>query len=858
MNIQEIKSRLSIAEVLSYYSLKPNKNKMLNCPFHEDKTPSMMIYEGTDTVYCFSSNCQLHGKSIDQIDFILYKENISKKEAIEKAKQIAGIIEQPKETNLEKTFEILKKNLHKSINAKQYLKDRKIYDLKIEAGFNRKTIKELKECVIFPLKDKEGKIVSMYGRSINKKYGTHYYTKNRQGLYPNYPCSDIKILVLTESILDAATIKMHTEYEVLALYGTNGLNIEHKEAISSLPKLEEIVFFMDGDELGNKSTEKYSREIRKIYPNITISKVETPEEEDPNSLIQSHEKEILNHLIDIRQIIYNPESKKVYQNEIYLPNKYSKLNTKDSNYLKYNDKSIQITILGGINLFPIDKLKVTLKLQKPGSYNPLYNIRHSLDLYNDDQTEKLIKKSSERLEISNKDLQITISELIIELEEYRKEQIELQKPKKTEKRLVPQKRIKAAIDWLKKQKLLERTNKLIGESGVIGEETNRLLMYLIFTSRLREQPLHIISLGASGTGKTYLQEKISELIPEEQKIEITTLSENALYYFERTELKNKLVLIEDLDGANDDKVLYAIRELMSKKRISKTIPIKDSQGNLKTITLQVEGPISLSGTTTREKLYEDNANRSILIYLDNSKTHKENIMDYQRILSAGEINHQKEEEIKEFFKDIQTVLKPIKIKNPYAKKLIIPETVFKPLRTNTHYLSFIEIVTFYKQYQRKKFLDENGQEYIKTTLEDIKEANELLKDVLLAKSDELSKTCRNFLETIKSYLKKEEKTTFYRSEIRDYLRINPHNIRHYLFQLYQYGYIKIIGGNKYKQGYEYELTKKEEYVKLKEKVNNALDLALEKIKSAANAVNSCEPIQLATQVTVNQEVKSSC
>ena len=30
-------------------------------------------------------------------------------------------------------------------------------------------------------------------------------------------------------------------------------------------------------------------------------------------------------------------------------------------------------------------------------------------------------------------------------------------------------------------------------------------------------------LGASGTGKTYLQEKVSELIPEEDKIEITSL-----------------------------------------------------------------------------------------------------------------------------------------------------------------------------------------------------------------------------------------------------------------------------------------------------------------------------------------------
>ena len=113
---------------------------------------------------------------------------------------------------------------------------------------------------------------------------------------------------------------------------------------------------------------------------------------------------------------------------------------------------------------------------------------------------------------------------------------------------------------------------MISKSGMIGEESNRLLMYLIFTSRKLNQPLHVVSLGASGTGKTHLQEKVGELIPEEDKIEITVLSENAFYYFGQRELKNKLILIEDLDGAESS--LYPLRELQSKKRISKTIAHK--------------------------------------------------------------------------------------------------------------------------------------------------------------------------------------------------------------------------------------------------------------------------------------------
>jgi pantothenate kinase-related protein Tda10 len=95
---------------------------------------------------------------------------------------------------------------------------------------------------------------------------------------------------------------------------------------------------------------------------------------------------------------------------------------------------------------------------------------------------------------------------------------------------------------------MQRTSEAIGESGLVGEQNNALLMYIIFTTRKREHPLHIVSLGSSGIGKTYLQEKLSELIPGEDKVEITTLSENAFYYFEQKELSHKLIIIEDLDG----------------------------------------------------------------------------------------------------------------------------------------------------------------------------------------------------------------------------------------------------------------------------------------------------------------------
>jgi len=83
MEIVEIKSRLSIETVLQHYGLRPDNNRRLCCPFHADHTPSLQIYPDTNTAYCFSSNCPTHGKSMDAIDFIMHKENITKHEAIE-------------------------------------------------------------------------------------------------------------------------------------------------------------------------------------------------------------------------------------------------------------------------------------------------------------------------------------------------------------------------------------------------------------------------------------------------------------------------------------------------------------------------------------------------------------------------------------------------------------------------------------------------------------------------------------------------------------------------------------------------------------------------------------------------------
>jgi len=351
-------------------------------------------------------------------------------------------------------------------------------------------------------------------------------------------------------------------------------------------------------------------------------------------------------------------------------------------------------------------------------------------------------------------------------------------------------------------------------------------------------------LSTSGTGKTHLQEKVGELIPEEDKIEITTLSENAFYYFGQRELKNKLILIEDLDGAESS--LYPLRELQSKKRISKTIAHKNTKGETRTIHLVVEGPVSVSGCTTQEQIYEDNANRSFLIYLDESKDQDKRIMDYQRKSSAGKVNSEAESQSKELLKNVQRLLEPIKVINPFAELLNIPEEVLKPRRTNNHYLQFIEVITYYHQFQREQKADkETGEIFIETTLEDVKEANQLLKEILLRKSDELTGACRNYLEAVKSYLEQENKKEFTNREIRKALKVNPSNQKRYNLSLTSNYYIKQVKGKK-GASYHYEIVSYKEFQSLRNHITGVLDANLKRLEGIIkdpNGSTSPLPVQ---------------
>jgi hypothetical protein len=438
-------------------------------------------------------------------------------------------------------------------------------------------------------------------------------------------------------------------------------------------------------------------------------------------------------------------------------------NTTNPDHFIYENDLLCIEVLGGIKIEGLDRMRVTLKVGLKDSPRP--PIRHNLDLYNDNQLEKFIRKTAQRLEIGTSVIAACLSEMTAGLESYRLEQLKKLQPEEEKAKVLSKEEKQAARKYAGEPGLMERTMSDMQQTGIIGEAANSMILQVAMSSRKCTDPLSVICLAGSGTGKSYLMEKVAACFPVEDLLENTQFTENSFYYFRREEIRGKVFLIEDLDGAAA--VLYPIRELQSKKRISKTVTVKDKTGGLKTITLIVEGPVSVIGCTTKEKIYEDNANRSILIYLDSSKDQDQKILDYQKKLKADLIDKHTEAQIREKLQNVQRVLEPVKIVNPYAMLINLPKEVFKPRRTMGLLLNFIEAITFYHQHQREQKADkETGEVFIETSPEDIQWAFKLLRETLFRKSDELSGACRSFYEWVKGWTKKHKQDKFFASDIR--------------------------------------------------------------------------------------------
>lgn len=108
LNLEEIKNRVDLVDVLTRYGVKLNKNNFACCPFHNEKTPSFRVYADRKKYHCFGC-----GKGGDVITFVMEYLNIDFKEALKTLDNEYGLNllkkMSPKERYFFKSNELLRK-----------------------------------------------------------------------------------------------------------------------------------------------------------------------------------------------------------------------------------------------------------------------------------------------------------------------------------------------------------------------------------------------------------------------------------------------------------------------------------------------------------------------------------------------------------------------------------------------------------------------------------------------------------------------------------------------------------------------------------------------------------------------------
>lgn len=85
----EIKQRVDVVEVISRYTELKRAGSIYKglCPFHGERTPSFVVFPHSGTWHCFGA-CGTGG---DVISFVMRKENLDFREAVEMLAKQAGI-----------------------------------------------------------------------------------------------------------------------------------------------------------------------------------------------------------------------------------------------------------------------------------------------------------------------------------------------------------------------------------------------------------------------------------------------------------------------------------------------------------------------------------------------------------------------------------------------------------------------------------------------------------------------------------------------------------------------------------------------------------------------------------------------
>lgn len=363
-----------------------------------------------------------------------------------------------------------------------------------------------------------------------------------------------------------------------------------------------------------------------------------------------------------------------------------------------------------------------------------------------------------------------------------------------------------ALAFLQSPNIIERAIEDMTALGYVGEDTNKLLVYCVATSRKQDKPLSVVIKSPSAFGKSELLKTVASLLPPEDVLEFTRLTPQALAYLPADALRNKFLIVMERHGSEASD--YNIRIMQSERKIKIAYPVKDPEtGEMHTAEREVNGPLAYAETTTRPTIHAENATRVFELYLDGSSGQTQRIHEAQRksvTLVGARAAHQRAA-IRCRHQNAQRLLQPVMVIIPYAELIHFPAENPRTRRDLPRFLETIQVIAFLRQYQKerkKEVNQETGEvlEYIEADLDDYAAAYRYAATAIAYGLDELAKHSRDLLNKIVTMVREQIQPDvtgdklFTRRDIRQHCGVTDKFVKDYIAALEDKEYLDIVGG----------------------------------------------------------------
>ena len=845
VDFEAIKATTDIVSVIAGYGVqfkKAGRDYVALCPFHTEQTPSFHVTPEKGLFHCFG--CEAKG---NVIQFVAMKEGMGEREAAVKllatvpgvthANRLPVKTDEPKKilkpgdaaNLLQRVVNFYVKTLAKDPAGLDYLKSRKLAEATtlgtFQIGYSNgsllkvlprdedildglKTLGVLKAdgrehfegCVTVPVFDEQSNVCGIYGRRVTDAEPKHLYLPGpHRGVWNGGSAKTNQTLLIAEAILDGLALWQAGFRNVIAIYGTNGWTPDH-EALFKANPIRAVFLCLDNDEAGRTGTER----LKEILPPLVkaVHVIQWPEGvKDAADFFLSRNATDFEALLKAA----NPQPEQpatVTQGE--------EITMTPTGFVAvYAGRRYECQAIEQPN--PA-RLKATVKAVVPGGR---FHI-DTVDFYLSRHRRVFIGEVARLLRESAEAIEADINRLIGQLEAYAQKQAE---KIQTTIVLVSDEDKAEGTKLGRNPDLVSEILRDVEKLGLVGEHNNKLMGYLVMTSRKLDDPLALLILSGSGAGKSLLQDTLLTLCPDEDLVKLTSLTDRALFYKGENALKNKVLALEEVAGAEG--AYYAIRNLISAKKLVIESTIKNPlTGTLTTQVNTVHGPTAVFQTTTQPDVDAETRSRFIITSVDESPEQTKAILEAQRNRHTleGLRRRKLREAIARRHHAFQRLLKPVPVVNPFEPLLSYAEDRLAVRRDNPKYLNLILAVTFLHQMQRPARHDaETGLDYIETTLGDIAIANELATALFGQTLDELSRPSRELLKLIRKLVDGLEKTdrqhdgkiigsaaTFTRRAVREFTGWSDYQIKIHIKQLEDLEYLVPISGRR-GQSFSYRL-----------------------------------------------------